>query len=263
MTSCAELLANTQPETHFVQLYGKDDRLLTTNVSRYLSEGLRRGEGLIVIATAEHRSSIARQLREEIGYSKAVLEGRLVFLDARDTLSRLLRDGLPDKDLFRSVVGAAVSGVRDRAGHAVVRAYGEMVGLLWVEGNLSAAEQLEGYWNSLLDASEISLFCAYPIDVFGEEFQMDAVDAVLCSHTHLLPLDGALDSALSRAMNEVLGDNVEDIRTLMQANHRPSWGIIPRGESIILWLRNNLPARAQEILNLARQYYRSEAVALH
>jgi hypothetical protein len=263
MTSCTELLTHTQAEAHFVQLYGKDDRLLTANVSRYLSEGLRRGEGLIVIATAEHRSSIARELRQEIGYSQAVLEGRLVFLDARETLNRLLLNGLPDKDLFLSAVGAAVSGVRERAGHAVVRAYGEMVGLLWVQRQFSAAAQLESYWNSLLNAGEISLFCAYPIDVFGEEFQIDAVDAVLCSHTHLLPIDDALDSALARAMNEVLGEKVEDIRRLMQANHRPSWGVIPRAESIILWLRNNLPGRAEEILNLARQYHRSEAVALH
>jgi len=83
------------------------------------------------------------------------------------------------------------------------------------------------------------------------------VNAVLCAHTHLLPVDEALDSALSRAMDEVLGSRVEGIRKLMRSNHRPSWGVIPRPEAIILWLRNNLPGSAQEIVALARHYYRS------
>jgi hypothetical protein len=46
MTSCAELLDNVDPEGHLVQLFGKDDRLLTRNIVRFLSEGLRRGDGL-------------------------------------------------------------------------------------------------------------------------------------------------------------------------------------------------------------------------
>jgi hypothetical protein len=260
MTSCAELLEQTRPEAHLVQLYGKDDRLLTGNVSRYLSEGLRRGEGLVVIATAEHRSSIASQLRLEVGYSQAVLEGRLVFLDARETLSRLLRNGQPDPDLFRSVVASTVSRVQERAGHSVVRAYGEMVGLLWQDGEFTAAAELENHWNSLLASSDVSLFCAYPVDIFGEEFQMDTVDAVLCAHTHLLPVDEALEAALNRAMEEVLGGRVEGIRKLMRSNHRPSWGVIPRPEAIILWLRNNLPGSAEEIVTLARHYSRSAAL---
>ncbi|MEA2724113.1 MAG: hypothetical protein QOH59_1884, partial [Gemmatimonadales bacterium] len=47
MTSCAELLDQVDPEEHLVQLYGKDDRLLTRNISRFLAEGLRRGDGLL------------------------------------------------------------------------------------------------------------------------------------------------------------------------------------------------------------------------
>jgi hypothetical protein len=43
----------------------------------------------------------------------------------------------------------------------------------------------------------------------------------------------------------------------MKANYRPSWGIVPRGEAVILWLRNNLPDYADEILSRARRYYRA------
>jgi hypothetical protein len=261
MTSCAELLDNVDPEAHLVQLYGKDDRLLTRNITRFLSEGLRRGDGLLTIASPEHSGSVARQLRQEPAYSKAVLEGRLVFLDTQATLDRMLVGGQPDRDLFDSVVGDALKGVQERAKHTGIRAYGEMVGLLWKAGQREAAIRLEGYWNSLLRSSNISLFCAYPIDVFAEEFHSENVDAVLCAHTHMVPIDDELESALTRAMDEVLGERVAALRALFKGNHRPAWGEVPRSESIILWLRNNLPGSANRIVSLARQYYQPLAAA--
>jgi hypothetical protein len=261
MSSCAQLLDNVNPEAHFVQLYGTDDRLLTRNVARFLAEGLRRGDGLIVIASPEHSGSVARQLSDERGYSKAVLEGRLVFLDARTTLDRLMVNGEPNRELFEVVIGHAIMEVQGRAGHTGVRAYGEMVGVLWKAGQYSAAVRLEEFWNGLLKSSDIRLFCGYPIDVFGEEFQVDKVDALLCAHTHMLPVDDALESALNQAMDQVLGARVEGLRALIKGNHRAAWGEIPRSEAVILWLRNNLPGSANEIIHLARQYYQPIASA--
>jgi DcmR-like sensory protein len=255
MSSCAELLDRLEPEEHVVQLYGDDDRLLTQNVGRFLSEGLKRGDGILVISTPEHRGTLARYLTQERGYSKAVLEGRLVFLDAEATLGRFMVRGVPDPELFASVVGEALQGVQARAVHTGVRAYGEMVGLLWKAGEYAAAVRLEELWNELLKSKDVTLFCAYPIDVFSPEFQAGKVDALLCAHTHLLPLDTALEGALNRAMDEVLGARVDGLRRLIQTNHRPSWGAIPKAEALVLWLRNNLPGSADQIINLARQYY--------
>jgi hypothetical protein len=258
MSSCAELLDGLEPEEHVVQLYGDDDRLLTQNVGRFLSEGLKRGDGLLVIATPEHRGTLARHLSQERGYSRAVLEGRLVFHDAEATLARFMRSGDPNPELFASVVGEALEGVQARAVHTGARAYGEMVGLLWKAGQYSPAVRLEELWNELLKSNDISLFCGYPIDIFSPEFRADKMDALLCAHTHLLPLDLALEGALNRAMDEVLGARVEGLRRLIQTNHRPSWGEIPRAEALVLWLRNNLPGSADQIINLARQYCRPQ-----
>lgn len=261
MSSCPELLDKLEPEEHVVQLYGSDDRLLTQNVGHFLSEGLKRGDGLLVIATPQHRCTLTSRLRAEIGHSKAVLEGRLVFLDAETTLSRLMVNGAPDQELFRSVVGEALRGVRARAVHTGVRAYGEMVGLLWLAGEYAAAVRLEELWNDLLKLSDVTLFCAYPIDIFGPEFQPGKVDALLCAHSHLLPVDSALEGALNRAMDEVLGARVDGLRRLIQTNHRPSWGAIPKAEAVVLWLRNNLPGSADQILARAREYYQPLATA--
>src|SRR4051794_20664705 len=115
MSSCPELLDGIESEEHVVQLYGTDDRLLTQNVGRFLSQGLNRGDGIIVVATLQHRSTLRRHLTEDPSYSKAVLDGRLVFLDAEVTLGRLMRDGVPDPQLFDALVGEALTGVRNRA----------------------------------------------------------------------------------------------------------------------------------------------------
>ena len=255
MASCPDFLDGIRSEEHVVQLYGADDRLLTSNVTRFLSEGLKRADGLLVIATPEHRTTLTCYLRQDPAYSKAVLEGRLVFLDAEMTLGRLMVQGAPDPDLFRNVVGDAIAQVRGRAVHSGVRAYGEMVGLLWKAGARHAAVQLEELWNGLLRSSQVSLFCAYPIDVFGPDFHSESVDPLLCSHTHLVPLNPELEQALHRAMEEVLGPRLDGLRELIQANHRPAWGQVPTGEALILWLRNNLPGSADKILALAREHY--------
>jgi hypothetical protein len=147
---------------------------------------------------------------------------------------------------------------RARSGNRGLRVYSEIVGILWSEGQRSAAIRLEQFWDKLIRSNASSLFCAYPIDVFGKDFQIAEVDGLLCAHTHLLPsaIDSDLETSVNRAMNEVLGPKADRLRPLIKANYRPSWAAIPRGEALILWLRSNVPDDADEILSRARQYYR-------
>jgi hypothetical protein len=187
LTSWAELLTQAESGDHVVQLYGEDDPLLARNVSRYLAEGMRRLDGLVVVATPEHTQAIARHLAEEGASAtlEAEREGRLVFLDARRTLERFLVAGRPDEDLFDSVVGETMRGAQARSGSGKVRAFGEMVGLLWSEERYAEAEFLEGLWNTLLSGSNYSLYCAYRIDLFGEDVDRVALNSIVASHTHL------------------------------------------------------------------------------
>jgi KaiC/GvpD/RAD55 family RecA-like ATPase len=187
MSSWRELIHRAEPAEHLVQLYGRDDQLLTGNVTRYLLEGLKRGDGLLVIATPEHRAGIVRQVGEEdAGTEAAIRGGRLVLVDAGETLDRFMVDGAPDWELFVKTVGAICEQLRGHVGDRGIRAFGEMVGLLWMEGQYSAAIQLEEYWNRLLEKYAFCLFCAYPIDPFGSDFESTKLQALLGVHTHLL-----------------------------------------------------------------------------
>jgi hypothetical protein len=248
--------ASTSP--HFVQLYDADVTSLTRNVGRYLHEGWQRGDGLVVIAGSEHAAAFTAEM-DRLGADTAAAArgGRLLVVDAEALLAGFMIDGRPDPELFRRAVTAALRSVSPDGGR--IRGYGEMVGILWQSGETSAAMALEELWNGLMSEEQLELFCAYPIDVFGDSFHVAGIDQVLCAHTHLVPTGGEqrLESAVERAMADVLGSRAEGLRPLMKANYRPSWGVVPRGEAVILWLRNNLPDYAGEILSRARRYYRA------
>lgn len=193
MASWVELLSGAEPGEHVVQLYGNDDQLLIRNVSRYLAEGLRRGDGLVVIATPEHTRGIVRHLVE--GSSGAALDaidhGRLVLLDAAETLEWMLIDEAP----FRSVVGEVIAAVRARAATGRVRAFGEMVSLLWEAGRQHDATRLEQLWNCLLQDSGCSLYCAYRIDLFDLPGGAAALQPIVASHDHVFAGAGTLLSS--------------------------------------------------------------------
>jgi hypothetical protein len=253
-----EILEAPAPHAHVVQLYGSDDRTLAHHVSLYLIEGLKRREGLLVIATEEHTASFIEEMaRLGADPEAAVGDGQLVLLDAEATLARFMTAGQPDWNLFESTIKAAINDLQSQPRQAGLRAYGEMVGVLWNAGKYAAAIRLEQFWNRLLGSHSFNLFCAYPIDVFSSEFQIAALDALLCAHTHVVPagVAGDLETAVNRSMDDILGRRAEGLRSLMDANFRPAWAVIPRAEANILWIRNNLPDEAESILGRAKHYY--------
>ncbi len=146
---------------------------------------------------------------------------------------------------------------------AGLRAYGEMVGVLWQTREYPAAIRLEQLWHRLLNEVDFRLYCVYPIDVFSDQIDLDLVDAILSAHTHLLasaPND-ELENAVGRAMREVLKPNVAELRPGIHA-HRALWPMLPRGEASVIWVKVNVPERAAEILARARGYYQSSRAAV-
>jgi hypothetical protein len=259
MSPWEKLLERPHPGGHFVQVYDADERALTRNVARYVSEGLLHGDGVLVIATPEHGELIFREAFDsDAGLSEALSNHHLVFLDAQETLAEFMIAGHPDWNRFERVVLGAMRQVQPARNAEGLRAYGEMVGVLWKARQFAAAIRLEQLWNKLLERSSFSLYCAYAIDVFGEEFEVSKLDGVLGTHTHLVPAeaDGALEAAVDRSMNEILGPQADALRVIIKNNRRPSWAVMPTAESTILWLRKNVPEHADAIVKRAHRHYR-------
>ena len=252
------ILEATDDASHFVQLYGPDEASLTANVARYAIDGFASGSALLIVATPAHRDAFSKEI-ERSGWRTDLLEQteRLAWLDAEQTLARFMVDGYPDADRFDRIVGERVRGVLRRPGVRGLRAYGEMVGILWAQRQYPAAIRLEQLWNKLRSDTHFSLYCSYPVDVFGRDFDVGVLDALLCAHTHLMPcgINGDLHEAVDRALREVLGPDASPNVRAQEFGGRRAWAAIPKPEAVILWLRKNLPERADEVLDLARRYY--------
>ena len=260
MSSLAHLLE--WPHGHFVQLYEMDDVSPVNNLAVYVWEGLKRGDGALLVATQERRELLRKQLEEwGVDTYSALRNRQLVFFDARNMLGRIMSGGQPDWLLFESAIGAAIQDTKPANDDAGLRVYGEMVGVLWKARQFVAAIRLEQLWNKLLERSSFSLYCAYALDIFGQEFQADFLEAVLCTHTHLVPAqpNGNLDTALNLAMNEVLGENAEHLRQRIGTDRNPSWPVMPDAETTIFWLKNNIPGQTGEIMARSRDHYRQLA----
>lgn len=75
------------------------------------------------------------------------------------TLGRFMLAGQPDWDAFENTIAAAMRSVRPAHDRAGLRAYGEMVGVLWKNRQFSAAVRLPQFWNRLLSRMSFTLFC--------------------------------------------------------------------------------------------------------
>jgi signal transduction histidine kinase len=196
------------PHNHAVQFY-EGDAFLAASAGAYLVEGLINGDPAIVIATPSHKRAIMSDLRRRgIDWRKAARDNRLVVLDARETLATIMSGGSPDANRFDLVVGGQVRKAGEREGAGRVRAYGEMVDLLWKEGNNNGAILLERLWNDLISRYELSLLCAYAMDGFESAAHQQGFRAVCDAHTHVLPTESY--SALSTA------DQLREITLLQQ-----------------------------------------------
>lgn len=248
--SDAGLLAEPPPGRHLVQFAAADDDALTRNLVRFAREGLRREEGIAIVATPERNAAVERELRD-VRHARR----RVLYVDARSAAD-LVRDCGPEP-LFASLE-AGLEGLR-RAGADGFRVFGEVVGLLWRSGDVELALEVEAVAEPIAERSGATIFCGYPIDVFGEDFAVDDVEPLLCAHSHLLASGPSqrVDAAVERAMRDVLGTRAEGLGFLVGVDLRRGWPAIPRGEATILWLRDHLPRQAAEILGRAREYYRS------
>jgi MEDS: MEthanogen/methylotroph, DcmR Sensory domain len=145
---------------HVVQFYGHEEEL-ADRVAGYLLGALQDDGVAVVIATAAHRRSFERRLtRAGVDLAAAARAGTYRTLDAGDAVRALTTGGQLDRGAFDRVIGGLIAEAGQ--GERPVRAYGEMVALLWDAGLVNDAVQLEEMWDSLGLSHSFSLFCSYP-----------------------------------------------------------------------------------------------------
>jgi anti-sigma regulatory factor (Ser/Thr protein kinase) len=172
------------PHDHVVQIYGEEAEL-TDDVSRFLAEGLAADGAVIVIATPAHRYAFLRRVAERgVDVAAACDTGRYHSLDAAETLSAFTVDGSLSRDRFVEVISGVIAAAG--SGGRPVRAYGEMVSLLWAADDVAGAVQLETFWNDLMRSRQLSLYCAYPAEVLGRGADLAAIQGVCDQHSSVV-----------------------------------------------------------------------------
>ena len=167
---------------HVVQFYGRDEEL-ADRVTDYLLGALDGGGVAVVIATPEHRREFETRLGQAgVDLAGARDDGSYVALDADHMLSELMVADKLDSAAFDRVTGAVIR--RAGAGGRPVRAFGEMVALLWDDGLVSAAVRLEAMWEELGGKHPFSLFCGYRTDAVTRD--MDAFAEVCRLHGEIV-----------------------------------------------------------------------------
>jgi MEDS: MEthanogen/methylotroph, DcmR Sensory domain len=172
---------------HAIQFY-PDGESLSRTVADFLICGLLSGEPAIVIATPSHTSLIRRQLTER-GFDADQLRrtGELQLFDAKKMLSAFMVNNMPDPLLFRSNAGDVIDRLCVGRKPCPIRAYGEMVDVLWQEGNSKGALRLENLWNQLASTYDFKLLCGYAAGHFNEETRSAQYRAVCEQHSHIIP----------------------------------------------------------------------------
>jgi len=241
---------------HAVQIYD-DVAELSDSVAHFLDAGFRGGEPALVIATEEHWTSFAADLKNR-GWDLDRLQeqGLLTCRDANRMLDEVMDGPVPSPDRFEQVVGAAVDEVAAGFPGKTVRAFGEMVDLLWRRGREPAAVAVEELWSALARSRRFALLCAYALDVFELDVQTGALPEILQAHTHSRPVADTcrLSAAVDKALAEVVGTNRAGRIYLRVAEEVPRTELA-RAEAVLMWLSNEDAPVALEVLDRARTYY--------
>ena len=170
---------------HVVSFYDDDDDLIA-EVSQFVASGLRDGDAVVVVATDAHLAGLDTGLaRRGLDADLARTRGEYVCLDAAETLAKFMVGEAPDAERFTRAVGGVID--RAAAGGRRVRAFGEMVALLWDAGNVLGAVELESHWNELARTREFSLYCAYRLASLTGGGDLTAANLVCELHSDVVP----------------------------------------------------------------------------
>jgi hypothetical protein len=251
------LLANPGPDGHIVQLY-QDEAFYSEAISHFAAGGLVRGESVILVATQPNWRNISHRL-EDKGFNIPDLfdRGQLTLLDAAETLPKFMNGGMPDGKIFKPLARETIKKARRDGRFPAVRWWGEMVNVLYVEGNGKASNRLEEFFDEVAREETIPVFCSFLMDRYDPSIYEEAFANVCRTHSHVIP---AADypghrEAVNSAITEVVG-SIEGSRlnSLVSWNN-PATGM-PSSQAMLLWVKKTMPQHFEDVLQRAKYYDR-------
>ena len=161
---------NSVASVHSVQFYDSHEALIN-RLCAVASSGFLVGDSVLIVATEQHREQLIAALHKlKVDVLPYAQENRFIMCDAEELLAEFMVEGLPDPELFTSSICKLLEESKVPSRNAGLIVFGEMVAVLWDEGNRVGALALEHLWNDLLKKQAFHLHCAYPRTLFsGDE----------------------------------------------------------------------------------------------
>jgi CheY-like chemotaxis protein len=172
---------------HEVQFYG-DDASFVDGFTPFISAALNAGNVAIVVATKSHRDRLLQRLQAHgLNISSAINQGRYIALDATETLSTFMVKDLPDPVRFLKIVSDLIVTAAPAAQgeHPRVAACGECAPLLWAEGKVDAAIQLEHLWGEIANTYDVDILCGYVMKSFQHEPEHHIYERICAEHSRV------------------------------------------------------------------------------
>lgn len=251
------LLANAAPRDHIVQLY-QDQDFLNRAVCRFAAAALANGEGLILVPTLAHWDAFQpRLVAEGVDVKEAQRSGQLTVVDADELLPRFMRDAMPDAPVFLGLAGEIVATAHGVGRYPKVRWWGEMVNVLWEQGNVAASMNLEDLFDRLAHEQDLAVFCSFQMDNFNGDVHTRMLPRLGENHSHLIPVEdyARLERVVGDALRDTVGPHearVLEGRVLSQYQAQFN---MPRAQALLLALRQVLPTVADAVLQRSRNLY--------
>ena len=175
------------PAVHSVHFYDEPAALIN-RLRGIVATGLEAGNSVVIVATATHCKQLKKALNSSgVNVSGFEKGGQYIACDAGEMLETFMVDGRPDRSRFLTSLGSLLSAAKQAAQDSGqgLTVFGEMVAVLWEEGNKTGALELEGYWNDLLNDRAFHLHCAYPRWNFADA-DGEGLAAICGAHSHVI-----------------------------------------------------------------------------
>ena len=163
-----------------------DDRLFLDDVTHFIGTALKAGNAAIVVATESHRNRLLPKLEAHgVDTAAAIEQGRYITLDAADTLSTFMVNGMPDPvrflKLFGNLIVTAADAVKGELARIAV--FGEGVHLLWAQGNAEAAIRVERLTNQILKTYDVDILCEYSLGSVQDGMETHIFQEICARHS--------------------------------------------------------------------------------
>jgi DNA-binding response OmpR family regulator len=167
-------------------LFYSDDAVFLEGFTRCIAATLKAGNAAILNVTKSHQVSLIQRLKAEgVDVDRAIQCGTFIPLDASETFSTIMVNGLPDPVRFLSFTNGLIEAVAKttKVEHPRIVLCGEGVGLLWVEGKTDAAFRVEQLCNVLAKTQDVDVLCAYPSSSFHGEEDDQEFQSICAEHS--------------------------------------------------------------------------------